>query len=337
MSGLVVQERHLQEMPLRPVGPFLPQHVDYGGLNRNEVGSPLPGWDVLLDPIQRLPECVLVPVLHLLQGHAAIVMEAVEPLLNPTGHMVLRVRCQPHAVRLWKLPLTTHPGGYWFPRVRRVETLGPQAVQPTHPIPLTGGGEEPEVLLRGFPVVIHVVLLGNVLQWENHEGEGRELIGKSEMQHVLQGLTLMPVLHRPKPISPDGLPDIPATRGKVEQAVYPASLVPDCRRIREVGSLVGWVLVSEPKPPTYAGLIPAPASSLLHPLPPGCPSPGVLVPPVAGLLRLVLVKRLREWKRPLVADQGRVTTSRLCPHGGLSWKPFDTLPCRRRCRGRWLL
>ena len=222
MSGLVVQKGHLQEVPLWPAGPLLPQRVDQGGLDRNEVGSPLPSWDVLLDPIQRLPEGILLPALHLLQRGATVVVESVEPMLHPAGNCILRVRCQHHAVRLWKLPLTTHPSGYWLPRVRRIEPLGPQAIQPTHPVALPGSGKMPEVLLCGFPVVVDVVLLGDVLQRKNHKGEGRGLIGKSEMQQVLHRLALIPMLLRPKPVPPDGLPDIPATRSEMEQSVDPA-------------------------------------------------------------------------------------------------------------------
>ena len=86
VHGLVVQKSHLEEMPLCPAGTLLPQCINQGGLDRNEIGSPLPSWHVLLNPVQRLMEGFSLPALQLLQGGAAIAMEAVEPLLHPTGN-----------------------------------------------------------------------------------------------------------------------------------------------------------------------------------------------------------------------------------------------------------
>ena len=85
MSGLVIQERNLEKMPLLPGGSLLPQRVDQGGLDRNQIGSPLLGWDILMDPVQRLTEGFLLSALHLLQGGAAVMVETVEPLLHPAG------------------------------------------------------------------------------------------------------------------------------------------------------------------------------------------------------------------------------------------------------------
>ena len=208
--------------------------------------------------------------------------------------------------------MTTHPGGNGFPRVSRVESLGPQAVQPTNPVPLPGGGEQLEVLLSGFPIVLHVVLLVDILEREDRVGEGRGLIGKSEMQGVLEVLALMPMLHRPFPDPPDGLTDIPATGREMEQAADPAAPVPNRMDIREVGSPIDRVLVAELKTSPAAGLVPASTSWPFQPLPPGIPCPRVLVPPISRDLRLMLVEGFWEWKRPLVQAIG-LAASRLPP------------------------
>ena len=80
------------------------------------------------------------------------------------------------------------------------------------------------------------------------------------MQGVLEVLALMPMLLRPFPDPPDGLPDIPATGREMEQAVDPAAPIPNRMNIGEVGSPVGRVLVAELKSSPDAGLVPASTS-----------------------------------------------------------------------------
>ena len=80
------------------------------------------------------------------------------------------------------------------------------------------------------------------------------------MQGVLEVLALMPMLLRPFPDPPDGLPDIPATGREMELAADPAAPVPNHMDIREIRSPIDWVLVTELETSPDAGLAPASTS-----------------------------------------------------------------------------
>jgi hypothetical protein len=86
-------------------------------------------------------ELDLVPGVHFLESGSTVLLKAIQPTLDLTGNLIRLVNLQFHAVGLWKLPSSTHPSSYGLPRISRIIPLGPQAVQPTHPIALTGGGE----------------------------------------------------------------------------------------------------------------------------------------------------------------------------------------------------
>ena len=100
------------------------------------------------------------------------------------------------------------------------------AIQPTYPVAFTGGGKLPEEP-RGFPSIIALVQLGvNLFEREDHEREWAELIGEGFVEQIGEVFTIPPMLLSSNPVLPDGLANVPSSRGEVVEAIDPASRFP---------------------------------------------------------------------------------------------------------------